>query len=161
AAPRRHAAVAVFGAAFPVRPDYLIDTAGVRRLLRRPDGALVSTRTWNEYIGLTSGYAYIDARGDIPGALWGRAGADDDVNSMSEFHRADGGMRAAAEISQLWSAAGIHPGQHSAFYCGTGWRASLAFYYAWLMAWPRISVYDGGWCEWSRDPANPVLRRAG
>jgi thiosulfate/3-mercaptopyruvate sulfurtransferase len=45
------------------------------------------------------------------------------------------------------------------FYCGTGWRASLAFFYAWLMNWQRIGVYDGGWCEWSGDPANPVVRR--
>jgi thiosulfate/3-mercaptopyruvate sulfurtransferase len=46
-----------------------------------------------------------------------------------------------------------------AFYCGTGWRASLAFFYAWLMGWQRISVYDGGWLEWSSDPANPVICR--
>jgi 3-mercaptopyruvate sulfurtransferase SseA len=26
------------------------------------------------------------------------------------------------------------------------------------MDWERISVYDGGWFEWSRDPANPVVR---
>jgi len=24
------------------------------------------------------------------------------------------------------------------------------------MGWPRISVYDGGWFEWSSDPENPV-----
>jgi len=25
------------------------------------------------------------------------------------------------------------------------------------MGWPRIAVYDGGWFEWSRDPAhNPI-----
>jgi 3-mercaptopyruvate sulfurtransferase SseA len=23
------------------------------------------------------------------------------------------------------------------------------------MGWPRISVYDGGWFEWSRDDDNP------
>ena len=45
------------------------------------------------------------------------------------------------------------------FYCGTGWRASLAFFYAWLMNWERIGVYDGSWCEWSGDPANPVVCR--
>jgi thiosulfate/3-mercaptopyruvate sulfurtransferase len=41
------------------------------------------------------------------------------------------------------------PGRPTAFYCGTGWRASMAFFYAWLMDWPHISVYDGGWFEWS------------
>ncbi|MEJ2247847.1 MAG: rhodanese-like domain-containing protein, partial [Acidobacteriota bacterium] len=42
------------------------------------------------------------------------------------------------------------------FYCGTGWRASEAFFYAYLMGWERISVYDGGWFEWSLDARNPV-----
>ena len=27
------------------------------------------------------------------------------------------------------------------------------------MNWERISVYDGGWCEWSSDPRNPVVCR--
>jgi 3-mercaptopyruvate sulfurtransferase SseA len=44
-----------------------------------------------------------------------------------------------------------------AFYCGTGWRASETWFYAYLMGWDRIAVYDGGWFEWSRDPAsNPI-----
>jgi thiosulfate/3-mercaptopyruvate sulfurtransferase len=24
------------------------------------------------------------------------------------------------------------------------------------MGWPRVSVFDGGWFEWSNDPANPI-----
>jgi len=24
-----------------------------------------------------------------------------------------------------------------------------------LMGWPNVSVYDGGWFEWSNDPKNP------
>ena len=150
-----------FGAPFPARPDYLIGTAEAKALLQSSDGALVSIRTLSEHVGQTSGYSYIDAIGDIPGARWGRAGQDGDVHSMSEYHHADGTMKSAHEIHRLWWEAGIRPGQQNAFYCGTGWRASLAFFYAWLMNWPRISVYDGGWCEWSRDPGNPVIRKAG
>jgi 3-mercaptopyruvate sulfurtransferase SseA len=148
-----------FGAAFPARPEYLLDMPQARRLLGQADGALVSTRTWNEFVGNTSGYSYIEAKGDIAGARWGRSGDDDDVNSMTEFHHHDGRMKPSADICRMWSAAGIEPGQHTVFYCGTGWRASLAFFYAWLMNWERIGVYDGGWCEWSRDGANPVVRR--
>jgi thiosulfate/3-mercaptopyruvate sulfurtransferase len=152
---------AAFGIGFPARPDYLIDTEGARMLLQREDGALVSIRTWCEHIGKTSGYSYIEAKGDIPGARWGRAGQDGDVHSMSAYHHADGTMKPAHEIRRLWQEAGLCPGHQTAFYCGTGWRASLAFFYAWLMDWERISVYDGGWCEWSRDPGNPVIRKAG
>ncbi|MGO4376863.1 sulfurtransferase [Pseudoduganella sp. RAF19] len=154
-------AVNSFGARFPARPDFLINTDEARALLQREDAVLVSIRTWREHVGKTSGYSYIEGKGDIPGARWGRAGKDGDVHSMSEYHHADGTMKPAVEISRLWREAGIHSGQQTAFYCGTGWRASLAFFYAWLMDWERISVYDGGWCEWSRDPGNPVIRKAG
>ncbi len=159
-APEHDAPVASFGAAFPARPDYLIDMVQARSLLAGGEGTLVSTRTWNEHIGKTSGYSYIAACGDIPGARWGRAGNDDDVNCMTDYHEPDGTMKPASEIRSLWHKAGIASDRHTAFYCGTGWRASLAFFYAWLMEWDRISVYDGGWCEWSSDPANPVIRRS-
>lgn len=152
-----HPAVSDFGADFPTRPEYLIDMHQARKLSQQPDGVLVSIRTWNEFIGKTSGYSYIEAKGDIPGARWGRAGYDNDVNSMSAFHNADGTMKPPDEICGFWMEDGIQSGQQTAFYCGTGWRASLAFFYAWLMNWERISVYDGGWCEWSRDPGNPVV----
>jgi thiosulfate/3-mercaptopyruvate sulfurtransferase len=142
--------VADFGAPFPARPDYLIGLAEARALLARPDAALVSIRSEAEFLGKVSGYQYIAARGDIPGARWGRAGIDGDVNSMSAYHDEAGRMKPAADIAAFWAAAGVVPGQRNAFYCGTGWRASLAFFYAWLMGWPDICVYDGGWLEWSR-----------
>jgi molybdopterin synthase sulfurtransferase len=78
---------------------------------------------------------------------------------MGAFHTPAGLMKPADEILQLWGSQGIHPGGHVAFYCGTGWRASLAFFYAWLMGWDDISVYDGGWLEWSSNPHNPVINR--
>lgn len=148
-----------FGAPFPGCPHYLLDTVQAAALLGQAGAALVSVRTWSEYSGATSGYSYIAARGDIAGALWGRAGREGDVNSMSEYQLPDGSMLAAADIVRMWRASGIHSGQRSVFYCGTGWRASLAFFYAWLMGWDDIAVYDGGWFEWSADPARPALCR--
>jgi 3-mercaptopyruvate sulfurtransferase SseA len=148
-----------FGLPFPARPDYMLDLEQAARLAGRDDAALASIRTWSEYSGATSGYHYIAARGDIAGARWGRAGREGDVNSMSEYQLADGRMRPAAEIARMWRANGIHPGLQVGFYCGTGWRASLAFFYAWLMGWERIGVFDGGWYEWSADPANPAVCR--
>ena len=48
--------------------------------------------------------------------------------------------------------AGITPDKRVAFYCGTGWRTSETWFYAYLMGWDRIAVYNGGWFEWSQDP---------
>lgn len=149
-----------FGVTVPRHPAYLLDMDAARRLHRAAPGVLVSVRTWPEYHGQTSGYPYIEARGDIPGALWGRILNDDDINGMSEFHGPDGCMAHHEHIRRIWDDAGIHAGGRTVFYCGTGWRASLAFFYAWLLGWEQIAVYDGGWNEWSRDPANPVVCRA-
>lgn len=142
------------------RPDYLLNLEQARALRTLPRGALVSIRSHAEWMGETSGYPYIAARGEIAGALWGHARRDGDVNSMSSFQDGAGRMKPAADIQAVWAEAGIHAGMQIGFYCGTGWRASLAFFYAWLMGWPRISVFDGGWMEWSADAANPVVCRS-
>ena len=76
----------------------------VRALLHQPGTVVASSRTWDEFTGATSGYRYIEARG---------------------------------EIALFWRAVGIHAELPTVFYCGTGGRASLAFFYAWLMGWER------------------------
>lgn len=151
---------APWGEAFPAYPGYCLNLAQARALALRSDAALVSIRSHAEWMGETSGYRYIAARGEIDSALWGQAGRDGDINSMSSFQDAQGRMKATVEIEAVWADAGIHRDLHIAFYCGTGWRASLAFFYAWLMGWERISVFDGGWFEWSSDPGNPVVCRS-
>jgi thiosulfate/3-mercaptopyruvate sulfurtransferase len=62
----------------------------------------------------------------------------------------DNTMRDFNEVASRWKAVGITPDKRIAFYCGTGWRASETFFYAYLMGWPNVSIYDGGWFEWSR-----------
>ncbi|CSF10604.1 thiosulfate sulfur transferase [Shigella sonnei] len=75
---------------------------------------------------------------------------------MEDFHNPDGTMRSADDITAMWKAWNIKPEQQVSFYCGTGWRASETFMYARAMGWKNVSVYDGGWYEWSSDPKNPV-----
>ena len=154
-----HVPASTWGAPFPTRPEFLIDLNTVRTWADAPGYALVSIRSQAEFLGQTSGYDYIPQRGEIPGALWGHAGRDGDVQGMQSFHTPEGRMRPASEIADMWAQAGIHPSLRLAFYCGTGWRASLAFFYAWLMAWERIAVFDGGWMEWSTHPELPVALR--
>jgi thiosulfate/3-mercaptopyruvate sulfurtransferase len=147
-----------FGLDAPANPHFKISLAQAQAIANAEAASevkrtLVSIRTREEHTGLTSGYSYITAKGDIPGALWGHAGKGGDVNDMCDFQHPDGTMRSAADISALWAQCGIHRDMNIAFYCGTGWRASLAFFYAWLMGWERISVFDGGWLEWSHSGA--------
>jgi len=115
---------------------------------------LVSIRSWQEFIGERSGYHYIEKKGRIPGAIFGNCGSD--AYHMENYRNFDHTMRECHEIAEAWAQEGITPDKKLAFYCGTGWRGSEAFMNAYLMGWPDIAVYDGGWFEWSSDTGNPV-----
>lgn len=145
-----------FGAVIPGQPQLMLNMEQARSLLHRKDASLVSIRSWPEFIGTTSGYSYIKPKGDIAGARWGHAGSDS--THMEDFHNPDGTMRSADDITALWKAWHITPDQQISFYCGTGWRAAETFMYARAMGWQHVSVYDGGWYEWSQDGKNPVSR---
>ena len=154
--PRTPTPVESFGVPVPLRPDVIVDLDEARQILADRDGAaLVSVRTWREHIGEVSGYNYIGPAGRIPGDVWGNCGTD--AYHMQHYRTVDNTMRPYPEIAANWQQAGITPDKWVAFYCGTGWRASEAWFYAYLMDWKRIAVYDGGWFEWSSNPAeNPI-----
>ena len=145
--------VPAFGVQIPLRPEVIVDIEEAKEILADPDGAaLVSVRTWREHIGNVSGYNYIGPAGRIAGDVWGNCGTD--AYHMQHYRNVDNTMRAYPEIAANWDEAGITPDKWVAFYCGTGWRASETWFYAYLQGWERIAVYDGGWFEWSQDPEN-------
>jgi molybdopterin synthase sulfurtransferase len=145
--------VEAFGAPIPVRPEVIVDIEEAKQIIADPEGAaLVSVRTWREHIGAVSGYNYIGPAGRIKGDVWGNCGSD--AYHMQHYRNVDNTMRTYPEISANWAEAAITPDKSVAFYCGTGWRASETWFYAYLQGWPRIAVYDGGWFEWSQDPIN-------
>ena len=148
--------VGAFGVSIPHRPEAIVDIDEVRAILADRDGAvLVSVRAWMEHIGRVSGYADIRQAGRIAGDVWGNSGSD--AYHMQHYRNIDNTMRAYPEIAASWAAAAITPDKRVAFYCGTGWRASEAWFCAHLQGWERIAVYDGGWREWSQDPVhNPI-----
>jgi len=143
-----------FGRRIPARPDYVIDIEEAKRILADPMAELVSMRSWNEFIGETSGYHYVGPKGRIPGAVFGNCGSD--AYHMENYRNHDSTMLCYHQIAANWREVGIVPEKRIAFYCGTGWRASEAFFYAYILGWERIAVYDGGWYEWSIDAGNPV-----
>ena len=150
---RQHTPVPSFGVPIPLRPEVIVDINEAKQILSDPDtAALVSVRTWNEHIGKLSGYNYIGPAGRITGDVWGNCGSD--AYHMQHYRNVDNTMRAYPEIAANWEEAGITPDKWVAFYCGTGWRASETWFYAFLMGWPRTAVYDGGWYEWSQDQIN-------
>lgn len=145
--------VAEFGSEIPVHPELAVDTPEAKQMLASDSAELVCVRSWPEYIGEVSGYNYIEPKGRIPGAIFADCGSD--AYHMENYRNFDLTIREYHEIAETWEKNGIIPYKHLAFYCGTGWRGSEAWFNAWLMGWPRVSVYDGGWFEWSADPQNP------
>jgi 3-mercaptopyruvate sulfurtransferase SseA len=142
-----------FGVQVPLRPEVIVDIDEAKEILADQEGAaLVSIRTWREHIGNVSGYNYIGPAGRIKGDVWGNCGTD--AYHMQHYRNVDNTMRAYPEIAANWAEAGITGDKWVAYYCGTGWRASETWFYAYLMGWDRIAVYDGGWFEWSQDPIN-------
>jgi 3-mercaptopyruvate sulfurtransferase SseA len=146
-------AVKSFGLSIPQYPEFAVDIPEAKEMLVSKDAELVSVRSWSEFIGEVSGYNYIEKKGRIPGAIFGNCGSD--AYHMENYRNLDHTIREYHEVEDIWKDAGITPDKHLAFYCGTGWRGSEAFFNAWLIGWPRVSVFDGGWFEWSNDPANP------
>jgi len=146
--------VADFGCPIPAHPEYVIDIDQAKKYLADPMAELVCMRSWPEFIGERSGYHYIGPRGRIPGAVFGNCGSD--AYHMENYRNHDNTMLCYHDIEANWREVGIVPEKRIAFYCGTGWRASEAFFYAYLLGWNRIAIYDGGWYEWSIDEGNPT-----
>ncbi len=145
--------VSEFGTIIPAKPELAVDTPEAKQIIASPNAELVCVRSFPEYIGQVSGYNYIEPKGRIPGAIFADCGSD--AYHMENYRNFDHTTREYHEITEIWVNNGITPDKHLAFYCGTGWRGSEAWFNAWLMGWPKVSVYDGGWFEWSTDPENP------
>lgn len=121
------------------RPDTLVDAAWVRAHLDSPNTKVLDVRTSQEW-----------NRGHLPNAtlvLWQDLFAD---QKTLKFKSAD-------EIRALLAKAGVGPGQEVVTYCAVGMRASLMYWAARSVGAPA-RVYVGSWQDWSRDPANPIVK---
>ncbi len=140
-----------FGGKIPGRPEFRIETLRLQASLKKSDFVLADVRSLAEYEGASTGYDHIDVAGRIPSAVWARGGPLPQM-PLEYFDAGSGLLRQLRDVAAMWEEQGITSDKQVAFYCGTGWRASLAFLYAYLMGWPRISVVDSGWKEWSMAP---------
>ncbi len=138
-----------FGNIIPSCPELAVDLPEAVEILKAINKNLVCVRSWKEFIGEVSGYNYIEKKGRIPGAIFANCGSD--AYHMENYRNLDHTTREYHEIEKIWRETGITPEKFNAFYCGTGWRASEAFFNAWLMGWSNIAVFDGGWFEWSNN----------
>ena len=90
-----------FGVNVPAHPEYDIARAKEMSEKAQKEGIkLVSIRSWDEYTGKTSGYDYIDKKGEPKGAVYGFSGTD--AANMDDYYDPDGTLRNPQEIYNLW-----------------------------------------------------------
>jgi molybdopterin synthase sulfurtransferase len=145
-----------FGKKAPCRADWLVGLPEVEALVEARSATIIDVRSEAEFMGEISGYRSLKARGRIPGALWGQ---DACAEPGSAYLREDGSLRTAGEIRAIWDPLGVTPDQQTVFYCGGGWRSSLACLYAQLLGLPSARNYSDGWFEWSA--THPVEATSG
>jgi 3-mercaptopyruvate sulfurtransferase SseA len=117
--------------------------------------SLVDIRSWKEFTGEISGYNDLNKTGRIPGSVWGKAGST--ASELEDYRNPDWTMRSANDIRKMWSQLGIDfLNKHLIFYCGSGWRAAEVLIYAEIMGLKKVSLYDGGWYEWSSSVNNTI-----
>ena len=115
---------------------------------------LVSIRSEDEWLGKTSGYNYMDKAGEPEGAVWGK-GAETAFD-VAMFLNEDGTVKDLEGFKEVWKDCDFTLDNHLAFYCGTGWRATVPFLVLYENGYTDISVYDGGWYEWLMHDDYPV-----
>ena len=138
--------------------NYIVDFNYVNDIVKNHElfsehYVLVDIRSYEEHIGEKSGYPDLKAKGRIPTSLWGRSGTSS--NQLEDYRNLDLTMRSGVEILKMWDDLGIdYKFKHLIFYSGNALRASEVMYYAELMGLYKISLYDGGWYDWSSNPNN-------
>ncbi|YCM42693.1 rhodanese-like domain-containing protein [Verrucomicrobiaceae bacterium 227] len=143
-----------------VRPEHLMSGPGLQRFVREDRLAierLVDVRTEGEWSGaMVKKYPFFSRGGHIPKAIH----QGDWNNLMDGTSRS---LRPHLEVvARRWREqgiidAGVESGATTLiFYCGTGWRSSIAFLVAHLLGF-KARNFDDGFYGWSFHPENEVV----
>lgn len=144
-----------FGVNIPAHPEYNIARAKEMSERVKNEGIkLVSIRSWDEYLGKTSGYDYIEKAGEPQGAIFGFSG--ENKADISDYLDPDGTLRNPQEIYNLWKGQGISETDKIALYCGTGWRNAVPWFMTQMTGRANTYFFDGGWNDWQLDSNLPV-----
>lgn len=142
------------------RREFLATTEEVRSHVTgapsRPVGKLIDVRTTGEWDGTAvKKYPFFSRAGHIPGAIH-----QGDWNNLM-----DGSSKRLSPhlpvVAGRWRKQGIIDESVEdltsplTFYCGTGWRSSIAFLVAHLLGYHSRN-YEEGFYWWSHDPDHPV-----
>ena len=119
----------------------------VRRMVDTDEGVLVDARPAKLFRGEGKHWP---RNGHILGAV------NVDWKSMMRSDN-EALFKSRKEIEALLREAGLDPNFPTIVYCGTGREATLLYLYLkGVLQWPRVTLYEGSWTEWSANPSLPA-----
>ena len=124
--------------------DIITDLADVKASVQHPGVAIVDARDQEYYTGKTQPNS--QRRGHIPGA-----GSLPFVNLWAD----DGRLKSPDELTALFHAAGVKPGDRVIVYCHIGQQASADYFAARTLGYD-VRLFDGSWEEWSAHKELPA-----
>lgn len=140
-----------FNVEVPANPELIVTMDQmVDELENNEELELLDVRTLEEYNGEVSGYSYHDKKGRLPGAKYARAGKNNS-SSMSYYRNVDKTVRNREEFLQMWEDNDIDTTKDLIVYCGSGWRAAEAVWYANVYGIDNIRLFSDGWIAWSNE----------
>ena len=138
------------GAAFKIseRREVLATADDVLQSLNKKDISILDTRSRAEYVGRQIRAA---RGGAIPGAIhieW-----TDNLDASGKF-------KTDAELTSMYSRAGITADKEVISYCQGGYRAAHSYVALRLIGFPKIRNYIGSWKEWGDRADLPIEQPA-
>lgn len=120
-------------------PSPLIQIAAAEAALGQPGTVFVDARRFEDEYAL----------GHIPGAV----NVPFIENAVAEGPKF---WKSAAELRDLYEAAGVTADQTVIAYCASGVRSAVTYFALRQLGYDDVAVFTGSWLEWSADPGRPV-----
>jgi thiosulfate/3-mercaptopyruvate sulfurtransferase len=128
----------------------VVDAAWVSANINKPGVAILDARAAKFYSGAEAGQ--MPRAGHIPSAR--------SIPFSSLVDDGSNKFKSAAELRQLFNAAGVKPGDSVATYCHIGQQASLLYFAARYLGYDA-HLYDGSFQDWSGRTELPVEKGDG
>ncbi|MBP9146928.1 MAG: sulfurtransferase [Thermoanaerobaculia bacterium] len=132
-----------------LRPS-IVDAKFVLEHRAKPGFALIDARDADYYTGVETGGS--PERPHRTGHIAGARSVPFDAMTTADLH-----LRPEKELRELFTAAGVAPGDVVLAYCHIGQQATAVLFAARSLG-HEVRLYDGSFEEWSRLPDYPVER---
>ncbi len=134
-----------------LRPEMIATKEDVKMAIDDVSTVLVDIRPTHQFLGINR-HPRSKRFGTVPSA-----------KSFPESwatNNGGGSFRSAADLKQLYAAAGLETGGKQINFCNTGHWASLGWFVSHeLLGNQEATMYDGSMVEWSADESLPIYRQ--